>query len=353
MSIKVSIVVPVYKVEQYLPRCIESVRAQTFTDWECILVDDGSPDGCGAICDEAARQDGRFRVVHRENGGLSRARNSGMEAARGEYYVFLDSDDAIHPRLLELALAELERHPRSLVAWQFTNDPAEWNKSDFSLTPSVQVYGQRDLLRYFANRVLFNSATNKLYPRVFLREHDIWFDPAAGSVEDYVFFTAFWKAYFAAFPDGEIRQMEAPLYFYDQSNAGSITHTTGAAHTRDFSGYCRQQLELYAQTKAIFGPFEQYPARDVLSVTNATLNSIAFGLCSLPHPHREAAALWSVPELREIARWHRRHRVHNVYLFFLRLRWAGGVRWWFRVRETRPALFATVYHLGYRNILRQ
>ena len=115
MAPKVTIVMPVYKVEQYLPACIESVRAQTFTDWECILVDDGSPDGCGAICDEAARRDERFRVVHRENGGLSRARNSGMEVARGEYYVFLDSDDAIHPRLLELALKEQASHPQSLI----------------------------------------------------------------------------------------------------------------------------------------------------------------------------------------------------------------------------------------------
>ena len=352
MAPTVSIVVPVYKAEAYLPACLESILAQTFTDWECILVDDGSPDGCGAICDEAARRDGRFRVVHLENGGVSRARNTGMEAARGEYCVFADADDRIHPRLLELALAEQRRHPRSLIGWSFTSDPAAWEGLELPADPPVTRYGRWELLGFFADRVLFNSVSNKLFRLDVIREKGLCFDVSMRSSEDYDFFNQVWKAYFSACPDGEIRLLDLPLYYYNQANADSITHTTGAAHSRDFSAYCREQLELYAQTQAVFGPFEQYPARDVLSVTNATLNSIAFGLCNIPHPHREIRRLWQLPEMREISRWHRRHRAHNAYLFFLRLRWAGGVRWWFRVRETRPALFATVYHLGYRNILK-
>ena len=89
----VSILVPVYKVEAYLQRCIDSVLAQDFEDWEMILVDDGSPDRCPEICDEAARKDARIRVVHKENGGLPSARLAGFREARGEYLVFLDSDD--------------------------------------------------------------------------------------------------------------------------------------------------------------------------------------------------------------------------------------------------------------------
>ena len=89
----ISILVPVYKVEAYLQRCIDSVLAQDFEDWEMILVDDGSPDRCPEICDEAARKDDRIRVVHKENGGLPSARLAGFEQARGEFLVFLDSDD--------------------------------------------------------------------------------------------------------------------------------------------------------------------------------------------------------------------------------------------------------------------
>lgn len=79
----VSIVIPVFKVEKYLRRCLDSVRAQTYRNFEAILVDDGSPDGCPQICDEYARMDGRFRVIHKENGGVSSARNVGIREARG------------------------------------------------------------------------------------------------------------------------------------------------------------------------------------------------------------------------------------------------------------------------------
>lgn len=88
-----SIIVPVYKVEPYLRQCVDSVLCQTFVDFELILVDDGSPDQCPAICDEYAEKDGRVHVIHKQNGGQSDARNTGVEAAKGEYLIFLDSDD--------------------------------------------------------------------------------------------------------------------------------------------------------------------------------------------------------------------------------------------------------------------
>lgn len=89
----VSVIIPVYKVEAYLRQCVDSVLAQTYTDFEVILVDDGSPDNCPAICDEYATKDSRVKVIHKENGGLSDARNAGIELANGEWLVFLDSDD--------------------------------------------------------------------------------------------------------------------------------------------------------------------------------------------------------------------------------------------------------------------
>lgn len=90
-----SVIVPVYKVEASLPECVRSLTGQTYGDIEIILVDDGSPDGCPALCDAFARQDGRIRVIHQPNGGLSRARNAGLAAAAGEYVMFVDGDDRI------------------------------------------------------------------------------------------------------------------------------------------------------------------------------------------------------------------------------------------------------------------
>ena len=94
---EISIIVPVYNVEKYLNECIDSILAQTFPDFELILVDDGSPDNCPALCDAAAAKDKRIRVIHKKNGGQSTARNAGLDAARGEWIAFVDSDDTITP----------------------------------------------------------------------------------------------------------------------------------------------------------------------------------------------------------------------------------------------------------------
>lgn len=98
----ISIIVPVYKVEKYLPACIRSILRQTYRDFELILVDDGSPDRCGEICDEFAKQDERIRVIHQENGGVSKARNAGLVFSKGEWICFVDADDLITPNYLNI-----------------------------------------------------------------------------------------------------------------------------------------------------------------------------------------------------------------------------------------------------------
>ena len=98
---EISIIVPVYQVEKYLNECIDSILAQTFTDFELILVDDGSPDNCPALCDAAAKRDSRVRVIHKQNGGVSTARNAGLDAAQGNWIAFVDSDDTAAPEYLE------------------------------------------------------------------------------------------------------------------------------------------------------------------------------------------------------------------------------------------------------------
>ena len=92
---KLSIIVPVYKIRRYLQRCIESILQQTYTDYELILVDDGSPDGCGSVCDRFAQECDKVKVIHKKNGGLSSARNAGIAAAKGEYITFVDGDDTV------------------------------------------------------------------------------------------------------------------------------------------------------------------------------------------------------------------------------------------------------------------
>ena len=105
----ISIIVPVYKTEAYLETCVDSILAQTFRDFELLLIDDGSPDNCPALCEEAAARDPRIRVIHQKNAGLSAARNTGVEAARGEWIGFVDSDDSIAPEMYETLLTYARR----------------------------------------------------------------------------------------------------------------------------------------------------------------------------------------------------------------------------------------------------
>lgn len=111
----ISVIVPVYNVESYLHRCVDSILAQTYPNIEVVLVDDGSPDRCGEICDDYARKDSRVIVVHRKNGGLSAARNSGLEVCHGEYIGFVDSDDFIHPEMYEQLYNDVTRFSTSLA----------------------------------------------------------------------------------------------------------------------------------------------------------------------------------------------------------------------------------------------
>ena len=113
---KISLIVPVYQVEQYLDRCVESICAQTFRDFECILVDDGSTDASGRMCDEYARKYHNFTVIHKENGGLSSARNRAIPHAKGDYLCFFDSDDVLHPQALEKMAAAMEQTGADLVS---------------------------------------------------------------------------------------------------------------------------------------------------------------------------------------------------------------------------------------------
>ncbi len=116
---EVSIIVPVYNVEKYLPECLESVLSQTFTNFEVICINDGSPDKCGNTLEKYARKDKRIKLITQENQGLSMARNKGLEIATGKYILFLDSDDVIHPQLLEICHSLAEQTNATMVSFSF------------------------------------------------------------------------------------------------------------------------------------------------------------------------------------------------------------------------------------------
>lgn len=166
----VSIIVPVYGAEDYLSACIESLCNQTYPHLEVILVDDQSPDQCPAICDAYAKKDQRIRVIHQMNKGVSGARNAGLAAASGDYYLFVDSDDELYPHAVELLLKDMEEHGADIVSGVKIsvdkNGHAQKAHDDGSLT----VYRDDEpLLLSLAGNRDTNSACAKLYRASFIR----------------------------------------------------------------------------------------------------------------------------------------------------------------------------------------
>lgn len=152
MNDLISIIVPIYKVEPYLRQCVDSILNQTYTNLEIILVDDGSPDNCGAICDEYATKDAHVKVIHKENGGLSDARNAGLDIATGEYYYFVDSDDYLPATSVEEMYAMLQAHDADMVIGGFERFSDRTGEVFFSTESDglvTHVYNQEEAVKDF------------------------------------------------------------------------------------------------------------------------------------------------------------------------------------------------------------
>lgn len=148
---KLSIIIPVYRTQDTLERCLESILQQSFTDYEMILVDDGSDDGSPQLCDEYARKDARIRVIHKENGGLSDARNAGIRKARGEYITFVDSDDTMVDNTLGNLIQEIGKHPHVDILEYSVSERYGNRKRQSELTFTPAEY-QNPLDYWFAER---------------------------------------------------------------------------------------------------------------------------------------------------------------------------------------------------------
>ena len=160
-----SIIVPVYDVEKYLQKCIDSILAQTLTDFELILVEDGSPDNCPALCDAAAAKDARIRVIHQKNGGLSAARNAGLDVARGEWIGFVDSDDYIAPEMYETLYKAVQSTGADLALCDYAEvDETGALCPPMHISLAEQVFTGRELLKN-ATDTMIQPAWNKLYRR--------------------------------------------------------------------------------------------------------------------------------------------------------------------------------------------
>lgn len=164
----ISVIVPVYKVENTLVKCVESIKAQTYSNLEIILVDDGSPDKSGELCEQLATTDPRIKVLHKENGGLSSARNAGLDIMQGEYVGFVDSDDWIESDMYARLYALIQKHNAQISACgivkDYDNDRMEYFNPEYPLHSEIVVFSKREALREnLSNTRITYSACDKLY----------------------------------------------------------------------------------------------------------------------------------------------------------------------------------------------
>lgn len=239
----ISIIVPVYNVEKYLRRCIDSILAQTYSNLEIILVDDGSPDGSGLICDEYAVLDPRVTVIHKENGGLSDARNAGLDVATGEYVGFVDSDDYIHPQMYEKLLSAIQSTGSNISLCSYVYVDEETGAVDESycvMNPiKTAVLSRMQALEkinaYQPNSFFYVTAWNKLYERKLFS--NLRFVNGKIHEDEFSVHHLFNLA-------GKIATIEDVLYYYVQRN-GSIMNSRMTKKSLDIIDALMDRYEFY------------------------------------------------------------------------------------------------------------
>lgn len=281
----VCVVVPVYGAEKTLDRCVQSILTQAVDGGLCcVLVDDGSPDRCGELCDGYAARDDRVQVIHKEDGGVSSARNAGLAAADADYIVFLDSDDALRPSALQTALDAQAAAPAAFVLWHYTDD----ERDSAAVTGAAQTRPRSAMARLWLD-CLLAMPWNKLYRADIAKK--LRFDESFTLGEDLQFVLDYIKELGNVQPDFLYTVLDSALTFYDCSRGD------GTLSTKYHSDYCDiwpQHFRKLNKACAAAG----CPEADLLPLHRAELRVYAEGVADIlrrdphgPRRRREKAAL--------------------------------------------------------------
>ena len=185
----ISIIIPIYNVSQYLNECIQSVVNQSYKDFECVLIDDGSSDGCEMICDQWAQKDSRIKVIHQSNQGVSKARNRGIAEAQGEYITFIDSDDWIDPNYLNELFQPIEKYNVDLVVCGLQQQYNNGTFQNYSYKTGI-IKIEKQFTNEFTDinkQFLLFGPVIKLYRKSIIQKHNIHFPPEYTYGEDLLF----------------------------------------------------------------------------------------------------------------------------------------------------------------------
>lgn len=220
----ISVIIPVYKAENYLHKCVDSLLAQTFTDFEVILVDDGSSDRSGAICDEYSQKDSRVKVIHKENGGVSSARQCGIDNAQGEYTIHADPDDWVENNMLEELYRKAKKENADMVICDYYKEYGNYTKYIKQQPPALD---HKTILCELLLEQLHGSCWNKLIRRTYYKRYNIHFPFSLRMYED-LFVTIS-----IVCNNPKISYLNKAFYHYDKvTNLQSITKDPTVAYTQ-------------------------------------------------------------------------------------------------------------------------
>ena len=307
----ISVIVPVYNTEKYLHRCIDSILAQTFTDFELLLIDDGSKDNSGKICDEYAAKDSRVRVFHKENGGVSSARNLGLDNAQGEWIAFVDSDDYISPQMYELLYKKSLNDSSELVycdIYMIYKDTitvyksAQYNKSHEECVKNWIISVWTSCCIFIAKKRLYTQ-NNLKSPIGVAYAEDFWLSTRLFHYAQ------------------SISKVELPLYYYYRINPNSAMHKLNTETENN-------ERNSYVETIDFFkslGILENYEKEMCWRILKSTHDSIYQNrhnefLSIYPKAH---SYIWSCPYVNaksKILMWMLTHHMQTIALAIIQLR---------------------------------
>lgn len=238
---KLSVIIPVYKTQEYLEECVNSILSQAAQDVEVILVDDGSPDECPRICDEIMRTDSRVKVIHKTNGGLSSARNAGLQIATGKYVTFVDSDDKVFPSSIKEILSWISSENADICFLHTVKifpDETQTDLGEGLIRSQLHSKSREEAIQHLSSRTKYpGSAWSKLYRREFLTNNELHFPYDRRYSEDLGFIRD------CVLSASSFDALDVPYYQYRQNRQGSITNEISSKNFYDLSLFITESAD--------------------------------------------------------------------------------------------------------------
>ena len=328
MDKKLSFILPIYKVEKYLQQCVDSILSQAGDDCEIILVDDGSPDGCGVICDNYAQNHKNIKVIHKPNGGLGDARNAGLKAASGEYITFVDSDDYIAPGAVEKMLSWIRTQSADVCFLELSKvfpDGCEEGMGEALERASICGREPVEVLEFLATRPKFpGSACAKLLRRSFLEGNGFLFPDDRRLSEDLIFCVNVYEA------AKSFDYLDFPYYCYRQERSGSITNNVTAKYYFDTSLFVTEVVRRFSED----GKAKDRAGECMLAFGAYEYSILVWQLVFLKREDRKQARTF-LKEYKWILRYGRSSKTKLVKLavMFLGLEGAAKLLDWYMTRR--------------------